>query len=380
MGRFSIQRRVFTSHLLAGLAGALALPWPLNAARAEPPAVSPDAVFSDSRPHVPSMAMVPPASDYPAFLPYPAAPAANSPLYVPSPPTAAYPAEDAPAVYYNLFGQQKTEPPILRQLAYRKSIMPPGTELFGIVDINLEATFAPRRPILGTTLYATPFFNFHLFESPQVITTPGTVYDAGVELRQMYQFIPRWTFDMAVAPSVYTDFDTSQRSVYRVVGRGVAIYDVSPTLQLALGATYLGRNDIKALPIFGAIWRPDSATEIEAIYPRPRVSRRFTPPTIVEKFSHHPLAPLFGFSPIQQYWLYVSGELGGNTWAVRQNGLDDQLTYYDLRVMLGIEQRAAHGPRGRIEIGYVFNREVSYASGADALLHDTFIMRGELAH
>ena len=36
--------------------------------------------------------------------------------------------------------------------------------------------------------------------------------------------------------------------------------------------------------------------------------------------------------------------------------------------------------RGRLEIGYVFNREVSYASGADALLHDTIIMRGELAH
>jgi hypothetical protein len=87
-----------------------------------------------------------------------------------------------------------------------------------------------------------------------------------------------------------------------------------------------------------------------------------------------------GFSPIQQYWLYVSGELGGNTWAVRENGINDKLTYYDLRAMIGIEQRAVHGPRGRIEVGYVFNRSVSYASGPSELLHDTVMLRGELAH
>jgi hypothetical protein len=152
-------------------------------------------------------------------------------------------------------------------------------------------------------------------------------------------------------------------------------------MQLALGVTYLGRDDIKLLPVGGFIWRPNQATELEAIFPRPRYNRRFTPPTVIQRFSERPIAPWLGFSPYQQYWFYVGGELGGNTWAIRTpDGEDTRFTYSDLRLVMGIEQRASEGPRGRIEIGYVFDRYVRFTGETATPIHDSFMMRGEIAH
>src|SRR5439155_7243344 len=90
-----------------------------------PPITAPDGVFSDARRSEPSVAMIPPSADGPAFVPYPPQPGAISPQYVPSPPEALFPAEDAPAVYYDLFGRPNAQPPIVRQLTYRKTFLPP---------------------------------------------------------------------------------------------------------------------------------------------------------------------------------------------------------------------------------------------------------------
>jgi hypothetical protein len=127
------------------------------------------------------------------------------------------------------------------------------------------------------------------------------------------------------------------------------------------------------------LWRP-ARWEIDALFPKPRVAWNFDKPPLLDRFTRTRIAPWLGFSPVQQFWLYTAGELGGNTWAVREAGIDDRLTYFDLRLMVGIEQRATEGPRGRFEIGYVWDRKVSYLNGPSSLLHDTFMMRGEMAH
>jgi hypothetical protein len=405
----SVNVRCGVAELRVLLASALIVsivsPSVLRTARADdgalivPPAIPPDSIFSDSQKTVPSMAMVPPTNDHTLFLPnfgpssFP--PSSNEP---PAPRNRSIPRgpddvllapeemtpeeqwddehSDVP-ILHPFSGPDK----LLKQMTYRKTFTPPGSDnLFGLIDIALEAYLSPKCEVFGAPLLLTPYFTFHWFEGSSPFAVPGSVYDTGFEIRQVRQIGERLSVDAAVAPSVFSDFVNAQSQPFRVVGRAVFMYQYSPTTRVALGATYLGRDDIKVLPVAGVLWRPTPRWEVDALFPKPRAAWNFNTPSAIKRFSRTRVGPWLGFSPIQHYWLYTAGELGGNTWAVREAGIDDRLTYFDLRVVLGIEQRAVHGPRGRIEIGYVFDRKVSYLNGPESLLHDTFMLRGELAH
>jgi hypothetical protein len=306
--------------------------------------------------------MIPPSSDHAEFLTDPKRPTVTGmPPSLPPPPDADEAAAEIP-ILGAISGPEK----FVKQMTYRKTFLPPSDYL-SIIDIAIEATIAPKRLVFGAPLWFTPFFTFHFFEGTKPFPMTSSTYDAGGEIRQVYNVTPRLAADIAVAPSVYTDFMNNQPQTFRVVGRGVAMYQWSPTTQLALGATYLGRDDIKILPVAGVLWRPNPFWEVDALFPKPRVAWSFSPPYVVEQFSRTKYAPWLGFSPIQQYWLYSAGELGGNSWTTGYNNTADSLTYYDLRVSVGIEQRATRGPRGRVEIGYVFDRKISLLSGPSSL-------------
>ncbi|HWB01086.1 MAG TPA: hypothetical protein VG713_21490 [Pirellulales bacterium] len=357
------------------------LPMPL------PPVIPPDSIFSDAQRAPASMAMVPPSNDHTTLLPEANTPRTHAPQIDPSnidlaPGEVLLTDEPEEKLHHDVWvlpwimGPDKP----LRQMTYRKTFLPPGgNNLFGIVDVAIEAMVIPKHLLFGSPLVITPYFTFHWFEGNSPFPVPGTVYDVGLELAHVRPVTDRLSVDIAVAPSVFSDFVNAQSQPFRVVGRGVALYDITPTAKVALGATYLGRDDIKVLPIAGLLWRP-ARWEIDALFPKPRVAWNFDKPPLLDRFTRTRIAPWLGFSPVQQFWLYTAGELGGNTWAVREAGIDDRLTYFDLRLMLGIEQRATEGPRGRFEIGYVWDRKVSYLNGPSSLLHDTFMMRGEMAH
>jgi len=126
---------------------------------------------------------------------------------------------------------------------------------------------------------------------------------------------------------------------------------------------YLGRSDIVALPVAGWIWKPDDGTRIEIMLPRPRYAQRFL------------------CNADRELWWYVTGELGGNTWAIRRtSGADDEITYRDFRVILGLESKVLDGGVKRLEAGYVFGREFEYESGTTGFDADpTLMLRAQLA-
>ncbi len=62
---------------------------------------------------------------------------------------------------------------------------------------------------------------------------------------------------------------------------------------------------------------PTEDWRAEVIFPKPRILRRIIDGTRAD------------------WWLYTSGEIGGNSWAiVRDSGNDDIATYKDLRFIL----------------------------------------------
>ena len=56
----------------------------------------------------------------------------------------------------------------------------------------------------------------------------------------------------------YTDFNTFTTDSIRIMGRGLGVIAITPTLQFALGVVYLDRVKIKLLPAGGLIWIPES--------------------------------------------------------------------------------------------------------------------------
>jgi hypothetical protein len=77
-------------------------------------------------------------------------------------------------------------------------------------------------------------------------------------------------------------------------------------------------------------------------------------------------------------WWFVGAELGGGEWAIqREAGFDDLVSLTDYRVTAGLERKSIDYLVGmRVEIGYVFARELEYRSGTPSFdPSDTVLLR-----
>ena len=239
-----------------------------------------------------------------------------------------------------------------------------GRDEMGVNDLEVKATLALPVSWLATPLILTPGFGVHHFNGPEVTDVPGQTYDTYLDIRWMRQVSPRVGIDLAVTPGWYSDYEQSDSDALRIGARGVALITLSPAFQIALGAAYLDRDDVPVLPLGGVIWIPNADTKVELILPRPKISRRF------EQCCHH------------SHWMYLAGEFGGGSWAIeRANGRDDVLNYRDYRFIVGVERVSVCGVSGRVEVGYVFGREIEYDSrNRDFDLDSTMLVRGELSY
>jgi hypothetical protein len=128
---------------------------------------------------------------------------------------------------------------------------------------------------------------------------------------------------------------------------------------LVFGVLYLNRDDIRLLPAGGVIWNPSPDRRYEFIFPRPKLAHRIDS------------------GPGYEDWLYLGGEIGGNSWAYDRGGVVDTVTLRGYRLLLGLERKKNGGAGYRIEIGYVVAREAEFASGIpDIQADDTALVRG----
>ncbi len=237
----------------------------------------------------------------------------------------------------------------------------PGTEDadIGFTDIETFGMFALPFPIVEWPLVITPGYNMHLLDGPEITDLPPRLHDAYVDFMWLPTFVHRWTALMSVTPGYYSDFQVSDSDAFRLTGKGLVIFDANPRLQLVGGVLYLGRDNLKLLPVGGAIWRPTDDFAFELIFPKPKLAVRL---------NHGP-----GF----EHWLYGTAEYGGNTYVVeRTGGTHDKVTYQDFRLLVGWERRLNYGAGFRLEAGYVFGRQVDFISQAgDFEPGDTVLLR-----
>ncbi len=181
----------------------------------------------------------------------------------------------------------------------------------------------------------------HFISGPVQTDLPPRVYDLTLGIPSRLAIGESWAVDVMFRVGWFSDFEGSAREGLRFPSHLVAYHQASPFWQWVLGVDYLDRDDIRLLPVFGAVWTPQENWRWEAVFPRPLIGRRFS----------------------GGRWVYIAGQLGGGTWDIQRSwGTGDVFTYRDLQLLLGI-QNLGLGIKRFIEVGYVFQRHLEYRSG-----------------
>ncbi|MDG2382139.1 MAG: DUF6268 family outer membrane beta-barrel protein [Pirellulaceae bacterium] len=210
---------------------------------------------------------------------------------------------------------------------------------------NVEALVALGVPLgsFKNILAVAPKFRVDFLDGPSPFDLPDQVYDTGVNFVWRKQLSDRWGVMAVATPAVRSDFVATEKTV-RVFALGLATWQWIPDkLEISFGAVYLDRNDISLLPAVGLRARPNPRWLIDLMFPRPRISYRISKD-----------------GPRGEVWGYLGGALGGNTWAVLRDGINDEMTIRGYQLLLGIETVYQGGNGAFLEIGSAFNREVEF--------------------
>jgi hypothetical protein len=202
-------------------------------------------------------------------------------------------------------------------------------------------------------------------DSPDV---PPRLHDAAITFQNIRPLNDNWMVMLDVTLGQYADdssFDSSE--AFRITGGGAGVYRSSDAWKWVLGATYVDRIHTKILPVAGFIYTPNDDAEYRLVFPAPKLSWRL---------------PWSDVPGTDERWFYLAGEFGGGKWAVQQaDGTYDRLDITDWRIYIGAERRIVGGLSRRVELGYVFSRQLEYQSnGSEIDLGDTLMVRGGLTY
>ncbi|MFM9116981.1 MAG: hypothetical protein ACKOU6_12570 [Planctomycetota bacterium] len=235
-----------------------------------------------------------------------------------------------------------------------------GSAGLGIVESEAFVTFAIPAPTRQWPMLISPYLNIRSLDGPTSVDVPATLYETYLDFMWVPQLTDRLLGIVAVAPSVYSDFQQGDGDGFRWQGKGLVRWDIVPQqLQLLAGVLYLNRQDIRLLPAGGLIWKPNDTHNYELLFPRPKLARRIR------------------YGETWADWVYVAGEFGGNSFAILHGDRTrDLVTLRDWRLLLGVERKLDGGAGLRAEVGLVFNRRLEFTSELpDVELDSTLLLR-----
>lgn len=354
------------SALVSVLVGALAIgatPNDGSSPTAEPTLrlTAPEVVFrGQSDPFAPPLTAPQPAPFAPT-TPYPmdSGTGIQDPFLAPAQP---YPPADPYGGYYGVNGPQP----------YRLGLVPrfevgflpssntsdPNVGSFQVTEI--EGEIANSRPVFGDWIFThTPQAGLRLWEGPDLIDLPPTVYRLGWNLELATGQRGPWSFQASFNPSINTDFDHQLTSdAWNLDAQASATYRVNPELMLVGGIFFWDRVDEILLPMGGVVWNPNDRWELRLTFPKARIS--------------YFVGNLFN----EAHWLYGTAEYHVESYQISSPTIDvNQVQLQDIRVMLGLRSEGAFYTKF-IEAGAVLNRDVEFRNIVpDFTVDDGFIVR-----
>lgn len=204
--------------------------------------------------------------------------------------------------------------------------------------------------VFGTGFH---FLNGPAGTGPSSPDMPPRLFDLQMAYHSRNTYVTDTVLDVKLGVGIFTDFEGSARKGVRFPGHIVGHNQLTPTVSTVLGLEILDRDDISVLPVAGVLWKPHPELLFELVFPRPSIQMKLDSDTA----------------------MYFAGELGGGTWAIqRDNTLNDNVTYRDLRVLWGIQDFDDDDTTW--EIGWAFDRSLEYRSGqGDTDFGGAFLMR-----
>ena len=194
---------------------------------------------------------------------------------------------------------------------------------------------------VGNDVAVVGAFGIHWLDGPDQTDMPPRLFDFQLALHSRKLQSDNMIFDLKLGIGAFSDFEGSARDGIRFPGHAVSYYQWSPSFLTVLGAEVFDRDDISLLPVAGVVLQPRDDLVMELVFPRPKIS------VLLNSGSA----------------MYVSGEIGGGTWAVkRDSSISENATYSDIRVAAGI-MSFGEEHSGTLEIGWAFDRELSFRSG-----------------
>jgi len=222
----------------------------------------------------------------------------------------------------------------------------PGSDSdgLGIKTLDLLGTFAVPFGSMDHVISFTPYFHMDQLNANASLDVPDALYDTGVKAFWKKVQSERFTTMVLFTPSVRSDFQSSEQA-FKLFGMALLQWQIVPQkVSMTGGAIYTGRQDFPVLPMMGLYWTPSPLWKLDIQFPAPRLSRR-----------------LLKDGDNSETWAYLAGVFGGNTWAVRRaGGQNDQLTLRDLRLVLGVEYLLRENRGVFVETGVVFDRSMEY--------------------
>ena len=190
----------------------------------------------------------------------------------------------------------------------------------------------------------------------------GSALPAGYEVPQeLYQFELQFFYRgelndrlsaMAIiSPAIRSDLSTDDRAL-RLFALGLLNWEWIPDrVTLSGGVVMLGRADLPVLPALGLLCKPNHRTKIDLRFPLAKAAYRLTKD-----------------GAKSETWAYVTGGLGGTTWAItRELNLagvvleqTDEFSLRDYRLIIGWERLVSGGGGCFAEIGVAVGRRLEW--------------------
>jgi hypothetical protein len=226
---------------------------------------------------------------------------------------------------------------------------------FGISSIDLYHTWIMGYEDLPP-IQASPGLAMHWWSGPEGLDLPPRVYDIYLDLFMQPYVWNGGRLSLGVTPGLYGDFDRVSGQTFQWTGWLAASQRWGEHWTFLGGVAYLRQLRSNWLPVGGAIWSPHDDLRLELIVPKPKVSRRV------------------GRIESSEQWLYLAGQFGGGAWSVTDTAETTVLVNYsDLRLFVGWEGVRVTGREWRVELGYVFARELAVDQWVLDQPSDTFV-------
>ena len=267
---------------------------------------------------------------------------------------------------------------LLQGPRFRYTVVGEGSkpEMLGMNDFDTSIVFAfPNFLFLTQPLYVVPSFSLHLWNGPNQAASgvnadlPSKAYSAFLDIG--WESDPGQMFgtEFGIRFGGFSEFGVWNSRSFRVMGKALADFRLTPTTTMKAGIYYVNRVDIQLVPAFGFLCQPNPQTRVDLIFPQPRFSR---------------YCRTVGTRDV---WWYLSGDYGGGSWTIERtnparNSIVESIAIDDLRAVMGFEWGKAQNLQlGRrtafAELGYVFNRRVKYRNnpGDNYDPKDSFMFR-----